>query len=158
MTPLRPLSLRGLRRYESVLWAVLMIGLLVWRWPVLKGYYYRFAEVEAPASTIPWLTDYAAALAESERSGRPVLVDFSASWCPPCIAMKHDTWTDPRVSRAVTLSFVPLLVDVDRDPATSSRFEIEAIPTILLLDAKGQVLRRAGFLPASGMLRFIRGD
>ena len=72
--------------------------------------------------------------------------------------MKHDTWTDPAVARAVTEQFVPLLVDIDHDPATASHYDIEGIPTILVVDASGSVLRRAGFLPASGMRRFMRGD
>ena len=147
-----------LRRHESLLTTALLVGVLVWRLPVLKGYFYKYAGVEAPAGTIAWRTDYKAALDESARTGRPVLVDFSAAWCPPCIAMKHDTWTDPAVARAVTEQFVPLLVDIDHDPATASHYDIEGIPTILVVDASGSVLRRAGFLPASGMRRFMRGD
>lgn len=147
-----------LKRHESVLSTVVLVGVLAWRWPILKGYYYKVTGIEAPASAIPWRTNYQDALAESARTGRPVLVDFSASWCPPCLAMKHDTWTDPEVARAVTAAFVPLMVDIDHDPATASHYGVEAIPTVLLLNGQGAVLRQAGFLPASGVLRFIRGD
>lgn len=147
-----------LKRHESVLSTLALVGVLVWRWPILKGYYYKVAGVEAKASPIDWRTDYRAALAESARTGRPVLVDFSATWCPPCLAMKHDTWTDPAVAGAVNAGFVPLMVDIDRDPATASHYDVEAIPTILVVDAGGTVIRKAGFLPASGMMRFIHGD
>lgn len=147
-----------LKRHESVLSTLLLVGVLVWRWPILKGYYYKLAGVEAQASPIQWRTDYRAALAESNRTGRPVLVDFSASWCPPCLAMKHDTWTDPDVARAVSSAVVPLMIDVDHDPATASHYGVEAIPTVLLVNGQGAVLRQAGFLPASGVLRFIKGD
>ena len=34
--------------------------------------------VAAPATTIAWRTELAQALAESKRSGKPVLVDFNA--------------------------------------------------------------------------------
>ena len=145
-------------RWQDVLWMALLVGALVWRWPLLKGYYYRIAHVEAPASSIAWRTDLNAALTEARRTGLPVLVDFSASWCPPCIAMKHDTWTDTDVEHAVGAAAVPLLIDVDRDPATSARYAIDSIPTVLLLDADGRVIRRAGFLAASGVLRFLGGD
>lgn len=147
-----------LKRHESALSTLALVAVLVWRWPILKGYYYKFAGIEAAASQIPWRTDYREALAESVRTGRPVLVDFSASWCPPCIAMKHDTWTDPEVARAVVAGFVPLMVDIDLDPATASHYGVEAIPTILLVNGGGAVVRRAGFLPASGMMRFIHGN
>ncbi len=154
--------LRALRTrlgpWEDVIWGLLLVGILVWRWPLLKGYYYKFAHVAAPATTIAWRTDLTQALAESKRTGKPVLVDFNAVWCPPCLAMKHDTWTDAGVERAVTQSTVPLLVDIDQDPATASRYGIEAIPTVLMLDGDGRVLRTAGFLPPSGVLRFVAGN
>jgi len=98
------------------------------------------------------------ALAEARRTSRPVLVDFSASWCPPCVVMKHEVWPDPTIERAVADSYVPLLVEVDRNAAVSDRFGIESIPTILDLDGHGQVVRRAAILPVSGMLRFLAGD
>ncbi len=149
---------RMLTRHERLLWIGLLVMVATVRWPILKGFYYRAAHVAAPASTIAWRSDLDAALAEARRTGRPVLVDFSASWCPPCIAMKHEVWPDPAIERAVSGSYVPLLVDVDRNAAVSDRFAIESIPTVLVLDGQGQVVRRAGFLPVSGMLRFLAGD
>ena len=154
---LRALRTR-LRPWEDVVWGLALVGLLVWRWPVLKGYYYKLADVAAPASSIAWRTNLDAALAEAKQSGKPVLVDFSAVWCPPCLAMKHDTWTDGVVARAVSASTIPVLIDIDADPATASRFGIEAIPAVLMLDGNGRVLRTEGFLPASGVIRFLAGN
>ena len=154
---LRALRTR-LRPWEDVVWGLALVGLLVWRWPVLKGYYYKLADVAAPASPIAWRTNLDAALAEAKQSGKPVLVDFSAVWCPPCLAMKHDTWTDGEVARAVSASTIPVLIDIDADPATASRFGIEAIPAVLMLDGNGRVLRTEGFLPASGVIRFLAGN
>ncbi len=149
---------RMARRWDDLIWVAVLLAVLIWRWPILKGYYYRLANVQAEASAIDWHTDLSTALDEARRTGRPVLADFNATWCPPCAAMKHDTWTDDDVERAVSASTVPLLVDIDRDPATASRYGIEAVPTVLLLDGNGTVIRRAGFLPASGVLRFLDGD
>lgn len=146
------------RRWDDLLWVAVLVGVLAWRWPILKGYYYRFADVQAESSAIAWRTDLSAALEESRRTGLPVLADFNASWCPPCAAMKHDTWTDDGVERAVTRGTIPLLVDIDQQPTVAARYDVNAIPTVLLLDASGQVIRRAGFLPASGVLRFLAGD
>jgi 2,3-bisphosphoglycerate-independent phosphoglycerate mutase len=96
--------------------------------------------------------------AEARRTGRLVLVDVGADWCPPCIAMKHDVWSDPEVGRRVAASYVPLLVDADRDDVVSPRYGVSGIPTVLILDASGNVIRRASYLPRSGMLRFLAGD
>jgi len=102
-------------------------------------------------------TDIDAALAEARRDGKRVLVDFSADWCPPCIAMKHDVWPDPQVARAMADGYVPLLIDTDRNTAVPERYGVTGIPTILILDHTGTVVREGGFFSASGMVRFLEG-
>ena len=138
--------------HERFLWAALVVSV---QWPALKGFYYRAADVPPPPSSIQWRTDLASALLEAQQTDKAVLVDFSADWCPPCIVMKHDVWPDDAVEHAVSQSYVPLLINVDRDSAVSGRYGVRGIPSILVLDAKGQVIRRGSFLSASGMVRFL---
>lgn len=155
----RPTPSRLLRqwvvRYETPLWIAAMIALLLFRWPVIKGYYYKLTDAVAPPSTIAWRTDLDAALREAREDGRRVVVDFTADWCPPCIVMKHDVWPDAAVARAVADGFVPVLIDTDRDGATTARFQVESIPTVVVLDAEGAVLDRGAPLTASAMLDFL---
>ena len=151
--------LTGLRkwaaRHEKLFWAGLIAVVLLVQWPMLKGVYYRVANTPAPPTSIEWRTDLDAALVEARLTRKQVLVDFSADWCPPCIAMKHDVWPDPAVERALTQSYVPLLIDVDRDDTVAGRYGVGAIPTVLVLDETGRVVRRAAFLSASAMVRFL---
>jgi thiol:disulfide interchange protein len=151
-------SVRWITRHERALWLVLFLAIVVVRWPLLKGFYYRVAGVAEPVSTIPWRTNLDAALIEARQTRRPVLVDFHATWCAPCLAMQHDVWTDATVAQGIAQSYIPVSVDVDRDSPASDRFQIDAIPAVLILDANGRVLRRAGYLPVSGMLRFLSGE
>jgi thiol:disulfide interchange protein len=106
---------------------------------------------------IPWRTDLTAALAESKETGKPVLADFTAGWCPPCQEMKHSVWPDPRVEAAVKKSYIPVLLDVDRpevqDPA--QRYKVEYIPAVFILDARGNVVQRGGFMSAPELLKFL---
>ena len=141
--------------HERALWTGLLLVVVVIQWPVLKGFYYRAAHIPAPPTSIHWRTDLGAALLEAHRSDKRVLVDFSASWCPPCIAMKHDVWPDPAVERALAGSYVPVLIDIDHDTAVPDRYGITGIPTIVVLDATGRELRRGAFLTAAGMMRFL---
>lgn len=151
LTELRALA----GRHEGLIWIAVFAVVVTMQWPMLKGYYYRAARTAPPQSSIEWRTDLDSALAESRRTRKPILVDFSADWCPPCIAMKHDVWPHPDVEHALTTSYVPLLIDVDRNGAVADRYDVRGIPTVLVLDGEGRVVRRATFLTASAMVDFL---
>jgi thiol:disulfide interchange protein len=144
------------RRKEPWLWSALLVFVVSIQWPMLKGTYYRSADRPAPPPSFEWRESLGEALAEARRERRPVFVDFHAAWCPPCIAMKHDVWPDTEVGRWLTERYVPLSIDVDRDvEAASARYNVRSIPTILVLDPDGNVLRRATYMSRPGMLRFL---
>ncbi len=143
---------------ETVAWVLVIGFLLFMQWPMLKGTWYKRTGRVPPETAIAWHADLDSALAEARRSGRPVLVDFAADWCPPCITMKHDVWPRPEVAAAVRDGYVPLVIDVDLQPAIASRYEVAGIPTILVIDEDGSVLRRTTYRNAAGMVRFLEGD
>lgn len=143
-------------RHERLFWAASIALVIVVQWPMLKGLYYRAAATPPSPSSIEWRTDLDAALAEARRTRKQVLVDISADWCPPCVVMKYDVWPDPAVGRAVAQSYVPVLIDADRDVTVMNRYGITGIPAILVVDDRGAVIRRATFLSASGMVEFLR--
>lgn len=83
----------------------------------------------------------------------PVLVDFWATWCGPCVGMA------PQFDQAARqLKGRALLVKVDSDesPVTSSRFSIRSIPTLVRLQAGRETSRQSGALQAAQIVSLLR--
>jgi thioredoxin 1 len=84
-------------------------------------------------------------------SERPVLVEFGASWCPPC-RMMAPVLDDIAAARS---DFRIVTVDVDTNPATQARYSVMSIPTLLLF-VNGAVVRQVvGFTPKGRLLELI---
>jgi len=48
-------------------------------------------------------------------------------------------WCDESVAQRIAKDFVPLLIDVDKDEKTAATYEVSAMPTLVIADAKGEV-------------------
>ncbi len=96
---------------------------------------------------------FTAALAQAQRDQKPLLVDFSTSWCEPCKRLETETWAAPRVREWFASHAHKLVIDADAEPALAQRFRVGAFPTMVFLAPDGHELGRiVGFLDAE---RFI---
>jgi thioredoxin 2 len=81
-------------------------------------------------------------------AGRPVLVDFWAGWCGPCVMVA------PEVKRLAGLlqgSVVVAKVDTEALPALSQRHGVQGIPCFLLFEDGQVAARSVGARPAEGI-------
>lgn len=66
--------------------------------------------------------------AEVLESGVPVVVDFSAAWCPPCRVM--DPIVEELAAERDDLRFVK--VDVDAEAQLAARYGVLSMPTFMV--------------------------
>jgi thioredoxin 1 len=91
-----------------------------------------------------------AAVTDAEFSARvlqspiPVLVDVWAAWCQPCVTLKP---VMQRLAQSYRDRAAVLTLDADSNLETVTRFDIRALPTVLLFDQGQLIGRQVGAQP-----------
>jgi thiol:disulfide interchange protein len=117
------------------------------------------SRIFAPKEIVPWHTDYDAASRQAIREGKPLFLDFTASWCGPCQSLKSSTWADKSVAAELT-KYVVVQIDVDAHPDLARKYDAQAIPAFFVVDPRdNQIVKSSvGALRPEEFLHWIRSD
>ena len=104
--------------------------------------------------SIRWEQFSESKIADAKTHNKPVLMDFYADWCIPCLELERKTFTDTDVIDA-TKEFIRLKVDLTHfdspdSEALRKKFNIAGVPTVVFINKNGQEVlnsRVVGYIP-----------
>ena len=106
----------------------------------------------------PWLTNYAEGRAQARAENKTLLITFTGSdWCPPCIMLRRQVFSQPEFADYAAKHLVLLEVDFPHAKAQSNaqkvanqkladQFGIYGLPTIVVLDSSGKKIGQLGYM------------
>jgi thioredoxin 2 len=103
---------------------------------------------------MPWIVDTTEAEFHEvvENATIPVVVDLWAPWCGPCRMVSPALES---LARQFANRIKLVKVNVDNAPALSRRFEVQSIPTLLLMRGSTVISRQIGAVPEAALRQWI---
>lgn len=109
---------------------------------------------------VEWDSYSSEKLKKAAASDTPVVLDFTADWCVPCLELDRITFTDPEVIAALQ-PYRTIKVDLTdyqsaESEALRKEFGVAGVPTIIFLNKEGKEIEEArivGFVDAEEFLK-----
>ncbi|MBO7684323.1 MAG: thioredoxin family protein [Kiritimatiellae bacterium] len=126
----------------------------------------------ATSTPAGWTDDFDAAKKQAAAEGKLLLVDFSGSdWCGWCKKLDREVFAKPEFMDGVKNDFVLVMIDSPRDksllsekaakqnPELQRKYKISGYPTVLIMDADGEVLEKTGYRDggAEAYAKYLQG-
>lgn len=117
-----------------------------------------------PKHKVIWENYSVERMAEAVVSGRPVIIFFTAAWCPPCYSLKDKTFADLRVIEALE-PYIRLKADMSYQHSPKimklgDQYQVSGLPTILLFKPFSKApygdLRLNGYVSPEKFLEVIQ--
>ncbi|MCJ7777678.1 MAG: DUF255 domain-containing protein [Sedimentisphaerales bacterium] len=103
---------------------------------------------------IAW-KDYQTGIELAKKQNKPALLCFSKQNAPFCSYMWQTVYNKPDVKKYVEANFIPILIDVDKQPEIARRYNVTYYPTHYVENPDTNEID-GPFVSASRLLEFIK--
>ncbi len=100
------------------------------------------------ADAVRWRTTIDAAKLEAQQTNKLVLLHFWTPNCGPCKQLESDVFSQPQIGQLLEQNFVPVKINADQSPAISASFNIDRVPSDVVLTPQGNVVAKLSCPPA----------
>jgi thioredoxin 1 len=83
---------------------------------------------------------------------KPAIIDFYATWCPPCRQLSPLV---EEIAQEYSGKIVVYKVDTDKEKILAQHLGISGLPTLLFIPAKGKPQASMGFIPKETIIKTI---
>lgn len=90
---------------------------------------------------------------EMIQSDKPVLVDFTATWCGPCKMMAPIL---KEVKQEIGDAATIIKVDVDKNQHAAGEYQVQSVPTLILFKNGQPLWRQSGVIQKAGLVSIIK--
>jgi thioredoxin:protein disulfide reductase len=125
------------------------------------GLFLLVSWLQLPRGSLAWERSEPVARARASAERRPLLIDFTATWCVACGELSRETFSDPLVVGEAR-RFVTVQVDVtNEDDAVvgeiAKRYRVIGLPTVIMIGSDGVEQRRfTDFVPPGRLLEELQ--
>lgn len=135
------MSTSAIKKLIFALAAIGVVGLLVlytlWRTSPMQLGKEAFDATGLPVRT------YAEAQAMASAQNKPILIDFSAYWCPSCRLLDRKVLSDDAVKQKIEEQYVFVRIDSEAEGTREhmKRYNLHGYPSLVVVDAEGNLIR-----------------